>query len=176
MLGASRPAVIDPELRKRLTMARESILSVYAVFALMILLAGCSQNSEGPSESMKDIESAVSGLLASQEEDAFLVVTIPGTPDFVQMSGFRGSAELDFPQIMDRQRRMRPKIEAVCEELGLTQRVTLGSDGSEFLNYDLPRDAGTIAEIVRKILSDVFEVSELSPLEFEWNGFEWPND
>lgn len=155
-------------------MTRKSVLSPYVGFALLVLFAGCIQSSEELPRSMDKLEFAVSGLLASAADDAFLVVTIAGSSDFVQMSGYRGSVELDFPQITDRQKQLRPKIEAVCRDLGLTPRVTRGSDGSEFLDYDLPSDAGAIADIVRRILLDVFEVSEASQLGFEWNGFELP--
>ena len=123
---------------------------------------------------MADLEMAVSGLLASRADDAFLIVAIPGTPDFVQMSGYRGTAELDFPQITDRQKALRPKVESVCRGLGLTVRVTSGSDGSEFLDYELPSDASRIAEMLKIILTEVFEASEATQLEFETNGFSLP--
>ena len=155
-------------------MTRISDLSAYAMIPVLILFLGCVQSSEEQISTMNDLESAVSGLLASPADDAFLIVTIAGSPDFVQISGYRGSAELDFPQITDRQKQLRPRIETVCQNLGLGLRVTRGSNGMEFLDYDLPSDAKKIVAILRRIFSDVFEVTEATELEFRTNGFDLP--
>ena len=148
--------------------------SAYGLGLLLVLVVGCAEKPETPVRSIIDLESAVSGLLASTADDAFLVVNISGSPDFVQMSAYQGSAELDFPQVTDRQRKLRPKIEEVCRELGLSLRVTRGTDGAEFLDYDLPGDAEQISAMLRRILSEVFGATQTSELEFQTNGFDLP--
>ena len=156
-------------------MSQRPVVLTHTVVLALIVLVGCAPSFGESARSMNDLDSAISGLLASTADDAFLVVTISDSPDFVQMSGYRGSAVLDFPQITDRQKQLRSKIEDVCEDLGLTLNVIRGSDGSEFLDYDLPSDAREIAAILRRILSEVYRATDSSELEFEANGFDLPD-
>ncbi len=123
---------------------------------------------------MNNIEASVAALLESTDEDAFLVIAITGTADFVQMSAFQGTAELDFPQVTPRQKELRPVIEKVCGDLGLNLVIITASDGSEFLDYELPVGAGNIAETISQILLRVFDAQQDTPLEFEANGFDIP--
>ena len=152
-----------------------SFLSVHAIVAVLGVCIGCAPSVEEATRNMNDLDSAVTGLLASPADDAFLIVAISGSPDFVQVAGYRGSgALLDFPQITDRQKQLRPKIEEVCEKLGLIMNVTRSPDGSEFLDADLPSNAEEVAGILKRILAEVYDASESSELEFEANGFDLP--
>ena len=153
-------------------MSRQSILLRFTILAATVLLS-FAVVADAP-RSMKDIKPAISALLESTADDAYLVIGIAGSNDFVQMSGYLGTAELDFPQLTDRQKQLRPKIEKVCGELGLDLVVNVGSDGSEFLDYELPKSADEIARIVRSILSLVYEANDQTGLEFEANSFSLP--
>lgn len=153
-------------------MTRKLVCSITAIIAVVFTLVACVESIGQTTRTMSDLESAVSGLLASSAEDAFLIITISDSPDFVQMAGNGGTAELDFPQITDRQKQLRPKIEEVCADLGLVLRVIRSPNGMEFLDFDLPSDAGKIAQILRRILSDVYEAVETTELVLETNGFE----
>ena len=124
--------------------------------------------------SMTNIEPAIAALLASSADDAYLIFAIPGTGDFVQLAGYSGSAELDFPQVTPRQKQVRPMVEKVCSELGLELRISRGSNGAEFLDYDLPKEPGEISNILRRILVEVYGASDATVLEVETNGFDLP--
>ena len=130
--------------------------------------------SDERNQTMVAIEPNVAALLESTADDAFLIIGISGTPDFVQMSGYRGTALLDFPLITPRQKELRESIEEVCKGLGLEKTVVTGSDGSEFLDYDLPANAAQIADIVKTILVKVYGAEKSTVLEFEANGFRLP--
>ena len=121
-------------------------------------------------QTFADIPEAVAGLLGSDADDAFLVIEIAGTRDFVQLAGGDGTAYVDFPMITERQKANRKKVESVCGELGLPLTVTSGPDGVEFLDYDLPRDPGEIASIVKELLSRIYDVSPETHLNFITNG------
>jgi hypothetical protein len=125
--------------------------------------------------SMSNIEPAITALLASTADNAYLIISVPGTGDFIQLAGYKGSAELDFPQITSRQKQVRPMIENVCSELGLELRTSRGSNGAEFLDYDLPKSPGEISKILRLILMQVYDVSDTTMLELETNGFDLPD-
>jgi hypothetical protein len=119
-----------------------------------------------------DLESAIEGLLGADASDAFLIVTVKSTEDFVQFTAVPGTVRLDYPQVTPRQRELRSRFEEACRALGLEKTVNSGSDGSEFIDYDIPGSAASIAAVVRQVLSGVFGVSSDAELLFVANGFE----
>jgi hypothetical protein len=69
------------------------------------------------------------------------------------------------------QRELQPRLEKVCARLGLTKSVNSGTDGSEFLDYDISGSAEEISDTVRSVLREVFGVEDDASLSFESNGF-----
>jgi hypothetical protein len=112
---------------------------------ILLLLAyaslhGCTQYETEQSTVSGDsthLVAAFEGLLATSAADAFLVVGVSGAEDFLQFTAVPGSVQLDYPLITGRQREVRASLERVCADLGLVQVVSSGSDGSEFLDYDI---------------------------------------
>lgn len=121
--------------------------------------------------SLADLPAAIDGLLKSPAEDAYLVVSISGTDDFVQLGGYLGTAFLDFPVITERQQELRDKVEAVCSDLGLVLETNVASNGAEFLDFELPGSANDMAAIVEQVLIRVYGVGPATRLDFETNGF-----
>lgn len=120
---------------------------------------------------LADLPAAINGLLGSPTEDAFLIVSISGTEDFVQLGGSRGTAFLDFPQITARQQALRDTVEIVCSDLGLTLETNVASNGAEFLDYELSGSADEMAVVVEQVLIRVYGVDATTRLEFETHGF-----
>ena len=144
------------------------------VFARMCLLAALVCSTPAPAiaaKSLNDIPSAIDGLLRSDAEDAFLIIKISGSEDFVQLGGYLGTAFLDFPQITERQQELRATVEFVCADLGLTLEKIVASNGAEFLDYELTGSADEMAAIVEQVLIRVYGVNPGTGLEFETNGF-----
>ena len=152
-------------------MSRARTQANCARIVLIALLVTCAPSLASTEKSLSDIAPAVDGLLGSPAEDAFLVIGISGTADFVQLGGHLGSAFLDFPQITARQQQLRGKIETVCSELGLTLEINVASSGAEFLDYPLSGSAKDMAAIVEQVLIRVYGVDQDTALEFETNGF-----
>ena len=143
----------------------------FARIALLVVLVICGSAQASTEKSLSDISAAVAGLLKSPAEDAYLVISISGTEDFVQLGGYLGTAFLDFPQITARQQNLRAKIETVCSDLGLTLETNVASNGAEFLDYPLSGSAEEMAAIVEQVLVRVYGVDRGTDLEFETNGF-----
>jgi hypothetical protein len=118
-----------------------------------------------------DLVSAFRGLAESRASDAFLVVTVRATGDFIQFTAAAGAVQLDFPLITPRQRQLQRKLEEACAELGLTRTVNSGTDGSRFLDYDIDGAPEEIAETVRALLRRVFAVNSELELSLTANGF-----
>ncbi len=123
-------------------------------------------------QSMQDIHDAVEGLIRTEADNAYLIIEIVGTEDFVQLGAHGEPVILDFPQITPRQRKFRQQIESVCSDLGLELQIVLGSNGAEFLDYELEHNPTEVAAIVEAVLRRVYGVEASTPLHFEANGFE----
>lgn len=105
-------------------------------------------------------------LSSSGEEGSFLIITVGGTEDFMQLVGDASGVQLDFPLVSGRQLSFEATFKEVARREGL--EVEENSDGaSRFLDIDLPTDAAKVTAIVKTFLRDVYRVNEQTPLEFE---------
>jgi len=117
------------------------------------------------------LQTAISQLLSTDASDAFLIVWIGDTEDFVQFAAVPGTVQLDFPLVTARQKQLRTAVVEACRAVGLTETINQGTDGSEFLDYDISGSSQSIAETIREVLNRVFGVSADEDLLFEANGF-----
>ena len=157
-----RPASKMLRTNAQRAFAKQFLYAVLVCFTPALAIAG---------KSLGDISTAIDGLLKSPAEDAFLVINISGTEDFVQLGGYLGTAFLDFPQITKRQQELRDKVTVVCSDLGLTLETNIASNGAEFLDYELSGSANEMAVIVEQVLIRVYGVGPATRLEFETHGF-----
>jgi hypothetical protein len=116
-----------------------------------------------------ELEARIVRLMQSGDQ-TLLIVQVPGTKDFLQLTATSDSAQIDFPLITERQRALEPKIREAARELRLDFRETLGSEGSRFLDCDFAGTSQQIAGACRILLTRVFGISEDAPLVFESDG------
>ena len=145
----------------------------FGVVLLGALIGGCSEGDRERSMTgvSSDMVTAINRLLEAEASDAFLVVSIRSTGDFIQFTAIPGTVQMDFPLITRRQQELRSKFEEACSALGLVQSVNSGSDGADFLDYDISGSPESIASAVREVLRGVFGVESDSELAFEASGF-----
>lgn len=146
------------------------LVSILVLGALLI--AYTALRSGGAAESRKtgdlrDIEGVLQSLRESENPQSFLIVSVLDTGDFIQFSSNESAFEMDFPQITDRQKELRERFEATCAGLGLQLSVNRGTDGSEFLDYELEGEISVVSNVVRVVLTDVFGVGSSTSLQFE---------
>jgi len=106
-------------------------------------------------------------LLEATDPHAFLVISVAGTPHFLQFNASKAAIELDFPLVTADQRAHEKAFRQFCRGPDLSLRESSGSDGSRFLDCDLPHDAHRAAEIARQALRALFGVADSAPLTFE---------
>ena len=116
------------------------------------------------------LKESIRWLLTSQDSDAFLVISISGTDDFLQMKPAGSGVELDYPQITERQKELRAEFERVCQNLRLPVRISHGSDGSQFLDVDIKGSEEEITSAVRTMMVELFGFTDTQELEFEFSG------
>jgi hypothetical protein len=117
-----------------------------------------------------DVQQHLERLLSASDPNAFLVIELQDTRHFLQFTASTEAIELDYPLATEEQRRQEDAVGAFCRKAGLQSRRTEGSDGTRFLDCDLPRDAATAAAIVRKALEDLFGASSMTQLRFSGDG------
>lgn len=84
-------------------MPQKIVLMMILLVAAASLSASQSSATTSAAYSMSDLLPNVNGLLTSNASDAYFIIGIVGTPDFIQLYGSEGTAFLDFPMITPRQ-------------------------------------------------------------------------
>jgi hypothetical protein len=116
-----------------------------------------------------DVSAYVNALQDSQVPGAYLIIELGETPDFLQLTASAEGIELDMPLIGERQRMLEPRFRSVAAELGLAVRESRGSDGSRFLDIDLPVTPATGA-LAQEFVTRFFELEEHTQLVFACHG------
>jgi hypothetical protein len=117
-----------------------------------------------------ELHDHVDRLMRAPSDGAFLIISVYGTTDFLQLSGDPQGVQIDFPLITDRQLSLESKIRSAAEAEGLVVVENKGSDGSRFLDIDIEEDAAGVTRVCRVLLRDVFGAGETAQLEFEGDG------
>lgn len=118
-----------------------------------------------------DIENYINGLVGVPNEDGVLIITISGTSKFVQFNGGGYGVQMDFPLVTQEQKSMRASIEAVGKEMDLVAIINLGTDGSEFIDFDLDGSPSEISNIVESFMAKLYGTNESTQLEFVKYGY-----
>jgi hypothetical protein len=117
-----------------------------------------------------DVERQIEGLLNASDPHAFLVIELQGTTHFLQFTASADAIEMDYPLVSDEQRQREDLLRTLCTAAGLRFRQTEGSDGTKFLDCDLPHDAARAAAIVRRALEELFGATSTTQLLFSGAG------
>ncbi|GAK57745.1 hypothetical protein U27_04712 [Candidatus Vecturithrix granuli] len=123
------------------------------------------------SGTLHDISKFIHGLMVSQNPEAFTIIRVQDIDTVVQFTGDSRGVQMDFPMATESQQRLRSRIEEGCGNLGLSLSVNRGTDGTEFLDYDLHGEPDSIGEIIQQVLVQVFRVDESSQLTFDVYGY-----
>ena len=144
------------------------MLSRWLLTILTVLVTGCGPGTmSGSRGTSADVRRHLQRLVNAQDQRAFLIISVEGTPHFLQFSANTSGIEMDFPLVTSEQRDREARFRELCSAESLPLRETRGSDGTPFLDCDLPRDAAQASEIVRRALEGLFGVSDSASLRFE---------
>ena len=117
-----------------------------------------------------DIATHLQRLLDAPEGSS-LTIEVAGVEDaFVQFTAAPESIQIDQPLITARQVGREAALREVFTTGGLIPYESRGSDGSRFLDCDLPRDSAAAAIAVARVLQSVFGVGASTELRFVGNG------
>jgi hypothetical protein len=133
-----------------------------AAFVLTSPCTACMSDSSNPEEwragDLRDLPDYFVALRNARSADAFLVLEVQQTGDFLQFTASSSLIELDMPLITQRQRDLEPMFRAAAHGLGLVVRVTAGSDGSQFLDIDLHGSTLDAADVASEFIVRLFDI------------------
>jgi hypothetical protein len=109
--------------------------------------------------------------LKEAPQGAFLIVEVGGLDDaFLQFSAGPGVIQMDHPLITKLQAAREQEFRVACAAIGRVPYESPASDGSRFLDCDLPDDPLAAAADVRRVLEVLFRVQLSTPLNFVGEG------
>lgn len=117
-----------------------------------------------------ELQDHVDRLMRAPSDHAFLIISVSGTDDFLQLTGNMKGVQIDFPLITARQLSLESKIRLTAEAEGLVVVENKGSDGSRFLDIDIEEDVAGVTLVCRVLLREVFGAGEAARLEFNGDG------
>jgi len=138
------------------------------VLPFAVALTGCAPKTMSTTAgTVADIETHMRRLLKATNPHAFLVISVAGSHHFLQFSASSAAIEVDFPLVTAEQQALEEAFRKFCRAPDMSLRESSGSDGSRFLDCDLPRDAHRAAEIAGQALRDLFGMDDSAGLTFE---------
>ena len=137
------------------------LLAVIVLTVLLIALRSFRRDEPGDRpnalrpDSRQHLEDLVRRLMHSTSDDAFLVVGVENSEDFLQMTGGPAGVQLDFPMITDRQKSLESRIRETAARQGLSVQENRGT-GDLFLDIDISGEPAHIAAVCRRFMSEVY--------------------
>jgi hypothetical protein len=121
-------------------------------------------------DSSRNLEELVRRLMNSTSDNAFLIVGMENSEDFLQMTGGPTGVQLDFPMITDRQKSLESRIRESAARQGLSVQENRGS-GDLFLDIDIKGEPGHIAAVCRRFIAEVFGAAH-GTFRYEYDGLD----
>lgn len=117
------------------------------------------------------LSSYVQGLMNAPNQDGVLIISISGTSNFVQFTGGFKGVQMDFPLVTSEQKEFRSSVERVAGSMNLSSVINIGTDGSEFLDFDLHGSPAEVSNLVETFLEKLHGEAVMEKLHFEKHGY-----
>ncbi len=121
-----------------------------------------------------DLRAHLSLLIdAPVDANPFLIVAVYRENDrFLQFSVSADVVQLDHPLISPEQKERETAVRAALEGADCTPEINLGSDGSRFLDCDLPRSVDSVVQATSAVLPSALGVDNSTRLIFSSVGLD----
>jgi len=139
------------------------------IIGIVLYINFRSTETKSVSGKLGDINDHLKKLMFSDEDGAYLAVTVSKTGDFIQFTGDRTGVQLNLPQITERQKEFNKRIHTIAKDMGLIVIKNDGTDGFQFLDINIHGDVTKITEIASKIIKSLYDVEEETDLIYTTN-------
>ena len=142
-----------------------------AVVAALLFAFWPGTDDAGAYATTAELFPALRELVAAENPEAALIVSVVGSPDFIQFSAQDRFIDIDFPMGTSRQQQLRPQIEAAGAALGVSRKIVVGADETGALDYTIIEGPQVAADVAAGFLQRVLEVTHSTPLTFQFKGY-----
>jgi len=109
--------------------------------------------------------------LLDAPEGSFLIIELTGLEDaFLQLTAGPREIQIDHPLITPAQVKREHALRRAFAAAGFSPHETQGSDGTRFLDCDVPRDPVRAAILVQTVFESVFGTTPSTQLRFVGDG------
>ena len=153
-------------------MKMKTVLIIVGLIAVLVILISCfkkSNESVMTTGYAKDIERNIQKLMNSRRSDAFLIVTIFKSDDYIQFTADAKGVQLNLPLITERQKSFESLFKKTAESENLNVIESKGTDGTIFLDINIDGASAEISKTVESFMAKLFNVSANTKLKFELN-------
>jgi hypothetical protein len=133
-----------------------------------------SVGSSVASGTVADLDAYIQKLLNAPSGSSLIIEVSELADRFLQFTAGPDAIQIDHPLITAEQIQREQALRRILEAAGLTPYETRGSDGSRFLDCDMPPHETEAAILVRGLPQSLFGVDSSSELRFFGNGFALP--
>jgi hypothetical protein len=145
------------------------LIALFAVtLAAWLLLS--RRRSPSSTQSLTEMGTFVAGLLGSKASDAFLIVTLANTGQFIQMTPTHNGVLVKFPLAVPKHKTLGPVLRSIADDMALSL-VDNSQDQMPALNLEVEGDAYAVAEVCRTLFARLFDAPADSQVAYECNGF-----
>jgi len=121
--------------------------------------------------SLSEAPRYLEALLKSQDSDSYVIITHEASGHFLQFSPGENIIQMDFPVITKKQRDKSDVIKESCSKLGLVLKVTNGTDGSMFYDWDMSGTPEEMCKIIIQVFSEAFGTKPEDNFVFEHDEY-----
>jgi hypothetical protein len=152
-----------------------TIIAIVVIFIIGILIFKNKNNNRmniPPNDifltELKEIDLYLSALMKTSSDDAFIIVTMRQTQEFIQFKYIQKyGLEIDFPLVTDRQKEQKEKIIKYTKELGLEFDVNTGTDGTEFIDIYFKEDYLEGSKLIKNYFYKIYGAMENAEVKVE---------
>ncbi len=119
---------------------------------------------------VKDLARHIQRLIDAPERSSLIIELTGLEGAFLQFTAGPSSIQIDHPLITPQQVQREDALRKAFSVTGLTPYETRGSDGSRFLECDVPRDPTVVALLVQRTFESLFRVDSHNELRFVGYG------
>ncbi len=110
-------------------------------------------------------------LLKSQDSDSYVIITHAESGQFLQFTAGENTVQMDFPVFTKNQEEKSELVKETCSSLGLVLKVTRGSDGSMFYDWDLSGSSENMSKIITQVFGKSFGTKPEDDYIFEHDEY-----
>lgn len=134
--------------------------------AVLLLMTICfymftkSKNSNTPAITSGEFAKYFDILKNSRNDDAYIVIAIENSEDFIQFTNSSEGFEIDIPLITERQKSLESKIIEVYKKNNLTYRYNYSTNHkNRFIDLYVKLPSNEIGNLVTRLFNEIFNTS-----------------